>query len=108
MTYSEILDELKTLGIEGPSCEFKSLVQDGKFWNSKDEKVYPSKALGPIKEVAHYGGEGHGETYFIVAHFLDHDVYIKAGGYYYSYDGTTWDANFQEVKPVVKTVVEYV
>lgn len=63
--------------------------------------------LGKIKTVDHYGGEGQGENLYTVWHFVDHDVYIKAEGYYQSYDGGYYTSGWLIVRPEQKTITVY-
>lgn len=64
--------------------------------------------LGEVEEVAQYGGEGQGETWYSVKYFKDHDVYIKTNGYYQSYNGTEFDDGYgEEVRPQQKTITVY-
>lgn len=64
--------------------------------------------LGKVEEVDRYGGEGNGDTWYSVKHFVDHDVYIKTEGYYSSYSGTDFEYGYgTEVRPVEKTVTFY-
>lgn len=61
-------------------------------------------------EVDSYGGEGQGETWYIVYYFPKHDVYIRIDGYYQSYNGTEFYDGWgccKEVKPVKKTITVY-
>ena len=62
--------------------------------------------LGKYKFVDEFGGEGHGEDYWTVYHFIDHDVYIQFDGWYASHAGTEFDSMF-EVKPEEVTVTRY-
>lgn len=66
--------------------------------------------LGEIKEVHQQGGEGVGEDWRVVMHFVDHNVYIEVSGAYSSYNGTDfedWDEACKEVKPETVEVVVY-
>jgi hypothetical protein len=75
----------------------------------KREKWLESLGLGKIEEVDQYGGEGQGDTWYSVKYFVDHDVYIKTNGHYSSYNGTEfYDGYGEEVKPVEKTIIEYI
>jgi hypothetical protein len=63
------------------------------------------ESLGKCVDIDAYGGEGQGETWYRVKHFVDHDVYIKVDGFYTSYDGTDfedWDEACSEVRPTEK------
>ena len=69
-----------------------------------------SLGFGKMVEVDSYGGEGQGDTWYSVKHFVDHDVYIRVNGYYTSYEGTSFDGGWaccSEVKPVEKTITVY-
>ena len=73
-------------------------------------ELIESLGLGKMIEVDSYGGEGQGDTWYSVKHFVDHDVYIRVDGYYTSYDGTSFDGGWaccSEVKPVEKTITVY-
>lgn len=63
--------------------------------------------LGKIVEIEQYGGEGQGERWWTVKHFVDHDVYLKTSGHYSSYNGTDFYDWGKEVKPVIKTVTVF-
>lgn len=63
--------------------------------------------LGKITTVDHYGGEGKGEEYWTVYHFIDHDVYIRIDGWYSSYNGAEFDDYGYEVRPIEKTITVY-
>jgi len=62
------------------------------------------------EEVAQYGGEGKGNTWYSVKYFPDLNIYIKVNGYYQSYNGTEfyegWDSCSQ-VRPTQKTITVY-
>jgi hypothetical protein len=64
--------------------------------------------LGKIEQVDHYGGEGEGETYYTVQHFVDHNIYIRLDGFYSSYSGVDFDGyNYTQVTPQEKTITVY-
>jgi uncharacterized protein YlxP (DUF503 family) len=63
--------------------------------------------LGKVNVVASYGGEGQGETYYVVYHFVDHDKYIRINGFYSSYNGADFDNAPYEVTPQQKTITVY-
>jgi hypothetical protein len=81
------------------------------YLNESDQNTVESyivKLVGPFEEVYQQGGEGEGDNYSIVWHFIDHDVYLRVDAYYSSYEGIYWDeSNFYEVKPKEKTIVVY-
>lgn len=65
--------------------------------------VLPS---GPVWLVEDFGGEGMGDTRYVV--FQIGDQFFQVDGYYASWDGTTWeDPSPYEVKPVEVTKIEY-
>lgn len=67
--------------------------------------------LGDIQEVSQYGGEGQGNTWYSVKHFVDHDIYVRVDGYHSSYDGVDFYDGWEccsEVRPVEKVIIEYV
>ena len=73
-----------------------------------DEQIKEILApFGEIKQVEHFGGEGEGETYFYIVHFVDHDVYVRCAGHYTSYDGVDWYDDFKECEKVPKTGYEF-
>jgi len=56
------------------------------------------------------GGEGHGEDIYMVFKTTDADgnvQYWRKDGYYASYDGSNWDGDFREVRPVERVVTYY-
>lgn len=64
--------------------------------------------VGASEVVERYGGEGQGETYYVVRYFRDHDVYLRADGVYTSYEGVEWGwEDVREVKPKQKTITVY-
>lgn len=65
--------------------------------------VLPS---GPAYLVEDFGGEGQGETRYVV--FSVGDQFFQVEGYYASWDGTTWeDPTPYEVTPKEVTVIRY-
>ena len=64
------------------------------------------RKLGRIETVEHFGGEGCGDDYYNVCHFVDHDVYIQFQGWYASHVGSEYQDMF-EVKPEQVTKIEY-
>lgn len=78
-----------------------------KEFDKKAEAIF--ELLPKWKEVAKYGGEGMGNTWYSIKHFPDHDVYLKVTGYHQSHYGTDidgWDS-VKEVKPEEKTITVY-
>lgn len=64
------------------------------------------RKLGQLKYVDRYGGEGQGDDYYSVYHFIDHDIYVKFQGWFASTCGSEYSKMF-EVKPVTVTKIEY-
>lgn len=66
--------------------------------------------LGEVIVTDRYGGEGKGETWYSVKHFVDFDIYIKIDGWYSSYEGVSfesWGHDVKQVKPLQKTITVY-
>jgi hypothetical protein len=59
--------------------------------------------------VEDFGGEGQGETRYIVLSLTDgaDTKYFRKDGYYVSYDGSTWDGEFREVRAIERVVTFY-
>lgn len=93
-----------------PNAYFNDEIYDATniehYKGSDVEFVEKIKELGTVKSVARYGGEGRGDEYWKVYHFINHDVYIKFDGFYQSYEGSEYEEMF-EVKPVEVTKTEY-
>lgn len=64
-----------------------------------------------LKDVYEKGGEGEGEDWRRVHHFVDHDVFIEVNGHYMSHNGVGFYDEFEDhvraVRPVEKTVTVY-
>lgn len=98
MTYKEIIEQLKELNIK---------VEDFAY----NDMENPLKGIGTWDEVEQKGGEGQGEEWYSVKYFPAHNVYIRVDGFYTSYDGTDFDNGWDdvsEVKPIEKTIIDYV
>lgn len=71
-------------------------------------KVLNYLGLGEVKEVAQYGGEDCGSTWYSVKYFKDHDVYIRIDGHYQSYHGTDfYNGHGYEVRPQEKIITVF-
>ena len=64
------------------------------------------RTLGKFEMVEKFGGEGSGDDYYAVYHFIDHDVYIKFQGWYASHSGSEYEEMY-EVRPEQVTVTQY-
>lgn len=52
--------------------------------------------------------DGDHDSYDVIFHFTDHDIYVQASGYYHSDNGVDWSyADLAEVRPVEITVTRY-
>ncbi len=66
------------------------------------------EGLGEVIEADQYGGEGQGDKWYRVLHFVDHDIYIKFPGWYSSYEGSYCDiSDGIQVVPKEKTITVY-
>lgn len=87
-------------------------IEGGGDWKSRRARAneYMKSKLGEYEKVDSYGGEGEGERWWVVYHFVDHGVYIRVDGYYQSYDGVSFYDGWsccKEVKPVEKKITVY-
>jgi len=62
--------------------------------------------LGKIEMIEQFGGEGHGDDYWTVYHFIDHDVYISFDGWYASHHGSEFN-DMSEVRPKIVEKTEW-
>ena len=114
MNYQEILEEVKKQCIDVKEFAHERLNGEKVYpeakYGTEEYKIYKNSVLGIVKRVAQYGGEGKGEDWWVIYHFIDHNVYIKVNGYYQSYNGTEfydgWDC-CSEVKPIQKTITVF-
>lgn len=92
-TANEIIDTIKQ------ESEYSSdvLYEIDKWFDEEVETVYDEReGIDKDKKV-------------VVWHFKDSGVYIRMTGWYSSYNGTEMDTStLEEVKPVTKTIVDYV
>ena len=77
-------------------------------WELREAWILDHLGLGKVVEVDQYGGEGQGDTWYSVKHFVDHDVYIKITGHYQSYNGTDFYNGYGcEVRPQEKVITVF-
>lgn len=79
------------------------------IWSTQYNKDSETATLasGRAVIVEDFGGEGQGDTRYVV--FQVGDKLYRVDGYYASWDGTTWDdPDPYEVTPKEVTVIEYV
>jgi len=77
---------------------------------ARRDKYVATLGYGEVKEVDSHGGEGEGEDWWVVFHFIDHDVHIKVDGWYQSHNGTEFEEGWgscSEVTPTQKTITVY-
>lgn len=74
-------------------------------WGDRENETLEVEGLGTIEFVESFGGEGQGDSLWVV--FKIGDRYFQKDGYYASYDGGTWDGAVTEVKPVTVERIEY-
>lgn len=97
MNFEEIKNKLEDLGITKDDFAYQSFSGQ----ELKDQ-------FGEVIEVLKEGGEGKGESWSVVRHFVDHNVYIRLDGFYTSYDGTDFgEDELVEVFPKEKTITVY-
>lgn len=78
------------------------------FYALKGQRNREALGLGRVELVDSYGGEGQGETWYAVWHFVNHDVYIRIDGHYTSYNGVDFYQGYgREVRPVEKVVTVF-
>lgn len=73
---------------------------------SNKDFIQEYKRLGTVNMMEHFGGEGSGDLYYTVYHFVDHDVYVNFEGWYASSVGAEYQEMF-EVFPEQKTITVY-
>ena len=94
MTSTELIEKIKKL-----TCDNESF-----FAYEMDE----TEELGKAPIVDEEGDcEGGGDYSMVIRYFENFGIYIKETGYYSSYHGTDWNNDFEEVKPVQKTITVY-
>jgi hypothetical protein len=124
LTFNEILERLKNF-YESVSVfahdgygdtiipeDFQPELNDPASWSNWMTRVknYQKFLVGEVVVVDRYGGEGEGETWYVVHHFVDHDLYIRTDGFYQSYNGVEFYDGWgccREVKPKEKTITVY-
>lgn len=95
----ELIEQLKEKEIE---TDYDDTFMEKLMYNDAPSD-FPPYTIVYIKG----GGEGEGESVVRVLKF-ENDIYIKFTGYYYSYDGTTWDDEITQVYPAQETITVYV
>jgi len=105
----EYLKDRLRLREEYPDLEWAQRAYEEITSPDWDEVGTLETSLGTVQEVEQVGGgEGDGEHTHVVLKTEATGQFFRINGYYYSYDGTTWDdSRLFEVRPVTKTVVVY-
>jgi hypothetical protein len=114
MNYQEIVEALKAHFIdvedEDQLEELERRYDLRGFKDFADE--WASGELPNIGKWKEVDSECHNdEDWSSVRHFIDHHIFIEITGYYTSYEGTSfeeeWDGDIREVFPVEKTITVY-
>ena len=101
MNAQEIIEKLAELKIKDKHLAWED-------FDSDEQAAALAENIGEYKIVYSKGGnEGGGDTMIRVFEFVGHDVFLKATGYYASYNGTDWDGEFTEVRPHEKVITVY-
>jgi len=122
LTFSELMTEIEaTFGdvsefahdgfyyITVPNDFMPELDSDYESRKQRREEYLKTTKFGTVNVVDQHGGEGEGEEWYIVYHFVDHDVYVRVDGWYQSYHGTEFDGwgSCREVRPQQRMVTFY-
>lgn len=110
-TFAEFETQLNAIECEeGSSAQLLAYHFDGYADDLGDEPADAiEKLVGEFEVVDSYGGEGQGETWYVVANLKDWGFFIRIDAHYQSYDGVDYgEADISEVKPktITKTVYE--
>jgi len=97
MTSDKLIEKLKEYNLNSKNL-------DG-LWGDKRQLV--KSDLGPIKHKHISGGEDEGSDYVDIYYFPKYNIYLKASGYYTSYDGVSDWEPLKEVFPKEVTRVEF-
>lgn len=75
------------------------------FWESREGLPMLETSLGSLYEIDQHGGEGQGDELWKVVTIGDR--YFRKSGYYASWDGGSYDGEFEEVFPIQVTRREW-
>ncbi|WP_040828953.1 hypothetical protein [Nocardia jiangxiensis] len=79
----------------------------GSWYTVGEERSAPFRYVKLVESVGGMDEGSHRHLVFEVE-FSDYRVrYYKKSGYYSSYDGTSWDGDLHEVKPVKQNITRY-
>lgn len=122
MNYKEIVEKLKELGVtymDFTGSRGDNYIYDKKELSEIQEKFYCGEStiniegLGEITIVDRKGGYWELQEgalfmeYYIIRHFVEHDVYIKLSGEYSSQEGIDCLEEYSEVKPEEQKIIVY-
>ena len=103
--YTQVLD-----GEGNPIVEEEGEYESEFSWSEAEDRVgHMYDVLGGVEVVASDpGGEGHGESIWVVIRVKETDQYFRNDGWYASFgEGSVYDGELYEVTPQEKTVVVY-
>jgi hypothetical protein len=110
---AKVQELLNTVGREIEREFFNSEFRDIEFYEYDSEEMREFKAAVTaagisFKHEDNYGGEDMGSEYWSVYSFTNdtETVYVKFGGYYQSFDGSTYEG-FDFVKPTPVQKIEW-
>ena len=77
-------------------------------YDQQQKEFLDSIGIGMYEEIENEGGEGQGDSCYVVLYFKDVDKYIMADGSYASGEGKDWSySSWSIVRPVQKTITVY-
>lgn len=95
----DFFEEVQNEDIQGPES----------WYSVKYNESMPCEVpgLGTLTYTEDYGGEGQGDSYWVVFSLQDAETkrYFKKDGWYQSYAGGELDGDLQEVTPKAATVI---
>lgn len=111
LTFNEIKEILESDLFEENDLQPRDWMCENVYENADEIDDNPElfneySKLGKCKMVEQFGGEGDGDNYYAVYHFIDHDVYIRFQGWYASHHGSEYEEMF-EVTPYDELVRKY-
>lgn len=111
MTFKEISQLLESKLFESHDHEparwmYEDIYSSADEIEEEGEFKETFRTLGKFEMVHRHGGEGQGDYYYRIFHFIDHDVYIKFRGWYASHQGSEYEEMY-EVRPEQVTITQY-
>ena len=80
---------------------------DDNFAYALSDSLHFLTTIGDVEFVDDFGGEGMGDHAHVVFKVVSTGKLYKIDGYYSSWEGTDWESEAYEVKPVEVTNIEY-